>query len=385
MYPFVIQEGITLTLLGLCQLIRRYWKVVIAAPILGLLAAMLLSVAMPPKYEATSSITVNDPSGNVSVANMLAVVNNLAQSYAAPYETDKSDISISSEIGTGAAAQSLVFTVEGSNETECVELANSIASGVAIDAKGVFETLQEANETGLADMNALSTSEDVATVLSGALLQDVLGSGRTFEFCSFMANETIEAKDKGAGLSTLAIAGFVGGFFLAMAIIIVIDAVKRPIRSREELECTLDLRVLNDEGSANLGTKLWANIQFIVDGAIDSVCFVPLDSDSAKVCANALNSTLLKLGKSAQIYEIGPNDSSIAGAEPNRLIIYCCASVNEGVGAAYCAHAASATVVCAHMWTDSLKSLENTLRELSMAKANLTGIALLGDGEGQSV
>ena len=57
--------------------------------------------------------------------------------------------------------------------------------------------------------------------------------------------------------------------------------------------------------------------------------------------------------------------------------------MSEGVGAAYCAHVASATVVCARRWTDSLKSLENTVRELSIAKATVVGVALLGEQEGR--
>lgn len=351
--------------------------------IAGALIAALLSAAMSSRYEAASSITMSDPSGNVTVANMLAVVNNLAQSRVAPYEIDGSDINISSKMGTGAAAQTLTFTVEGPDGAECVELANSIASGVAADAENVFEALQEANEVGLADLSVLNTSEDVAAVLGGALLQDVLGSSRTFEFCSFTVNEAIEAKDEGAGLSTLVVAGFIGGLFLALAIIVVIDAAKRPIRSREELENTLELPILNDEVS-DLGAKLWANIQFTAGDAIDSVCLVPLDGDSAKVCGDALDSTLLQLGKSVQIYEIGASDSAIADAEPNEFSIYSCASMSEGVGAAYCAHSALATVICARRWTDSLRSLEDTVRELSMAKANIVGIALLPERKGRS-
>lgn len=353
-------------------------------PIAGALIAALLSVCIPSKYEATSSITMSDPSGNVTVANMLAVVNNLAQSRVAPFEIDGSDIDISSEMGTGAAAQTLTFTVEGSDGAECVELANSIASDVATDAKDVFEALQEVNEAGLADLGILNSSEDVAAVLGGALLQDVLGSSRTFEFCSFTVNEAIEAKDEGAGLSTLVVAGFIGGLFLAVGIIVVIDAIKRPIRSREELESTLELPVLND-GISDLGDKLWANIQFTAGAAIESVCLVPLNGDSAKVCSDALDSTLLQLGKSAQIYEIGASDSSVAGAEPNEFSIYSCASMSEGVGAAYCAHSASATVICARRWIDSFRSLEDAVRDLSVAKANVVGIALLPEREGQSV
>lgn len=355
------------------------------APVVGALIAALISVGMPSKYEAVSSVTMSDPSGNVTVANLLAVVNDLAQSRIAPYEIDGSDIDVSSKLGTGAAAQTLAFTVEGSDEVECVELANSIASGVATDAKSVFDALQEANEAGLVDLGTLNTSEDVAAVLNGALLQDVLGSSRTFEFCSFTVNEAIEAKDEGAGFSVLVMAGFIVGLFLAVAIIVIIDTVKRPIRSREELECVLELPVLNDGGSADLGAKLWANIQFTAGDAIGSVCLVPLDGDSAKVCADALDSTLLQLGRSVQTYEIGASDCSIVGAEPNEFSIYCCASISEGVGAAYCAHAALATVICARRWTDSLKSLENTIRELSMAKANVVGVALLAEREGRSV
>lgn len=344
---------------------------------MGALAAALLSMSVPSKYEASSSITMSDPSGNVSVANMLAVVNDLTQSRIVPYETDESEIKVSTEMGTGAAAQTLVITVEGPVETECVELANSIASGVAIDAKKVFDALQEANEAELADLSALNASEDVAAVLSGALLQDVLGSNRTFEFCSFMVREAVEARDEGAGLSTLAVVGLMGGLFLAIAVIVVIDIMKRPIINREELERALELPVLNVGEGSDLGAELWANIQFVAAGAVDSVCLVPLDSDSANECAEFLMEAIAQLGRTAQVHEVSGNDFSVASVGSSEISIYSCAPLNRGVGAAYCAHAASVTVICARTWRDSFKTLENAMRELSIANANVVGVALL--------
>lgn len=364
-----------MTLVDLCQLIRHYWKIAIVVPVACALAAVFFSMCVSPKYEASASIVAGDPSGNVPIDNMLMVANDLAQSLIAAEATSGSDMRASVEVDS--AARTLTLTVEGPVGHDCVTFANALSSDIAIESKSVFERLQEAREADLADLGALNTSEDVAAVLSGSLLQNVLDSGHSFEFCSFTVFEAKKAESAGVGLPTLVLAGFAGGVFLVVIIVVVVSAVKRPIMSREEVEEASKLPVLNAEGASDLGSRLWANIQFNASGVVDSVCFVPLNGDSAKTCAEALGSSILRSGRTVSVRGVQEDGFVADDGDLSSCSIYHCAPLDEGVGGLYCAHSSSTTVICARRWDDSFESLENTMRNLSLAKANVAGIALL--------
>ena len=340
---------------------------------------------LPSRYEASASITVSDPSDNVSATNMLAVVNDLVQSSVAPYSVRDSAIEASVKIGTDISAQTLVLTIEAPDKEESLQLVNSIVTSVADEARATFDALQEANEEGLADLSALNTSEDVASVLSGSLLQNSLGSDLTFEFCSFMVNEAQDAEGVGAGKAMMALEGLVGGLFLVLLILVVMDVVRVPIKSREEVEKLFGLPALNPRASGDLGEQLWANTQFATGKGVESVCLVPLSGNSAEICAPSLRAAAEAAKSRAVVFPVDPREKLDLPETSGEVAIYQCASLNAGMGAAYCAHAASATVVCVRLWKDSLKTLESAMRELAIAKANVVGIAFLGEREGQAV
>ena len=374
-----------MTLLDLRQLVCRYWKAVVILPVACALLAVFASMFLPSRYEASASITVSDPSDNVSATNMLAVVNDLVQSSVAPYSVRDSEIEASVKIGTDISAQTLVLTIEAPDKDESLQLVNSIVTSVADEARATFDALQEANEEGLADLSALNTSEDVASVLSGSWLQNSLGSDLTFEFCSFMVNEAQDAEGVGAGKAMMALEGLVGGLFLVLLILVVMDVARAPIKSREEVEKLFGLPALNPRASGDLGEQLWANTQFTTGKGVQSVCLVPLSGNSAEICAPSLRAAAEAAKSRAVVFPVDPREKLDLPEMPGEVAIYQCASLNAGMGAAYCAHAASATVVCVRLWKDSLKTLESAMRELAIAKANVVGIAFLGEREGQAV
>lgn len=57
--------------------------------------------------------------------------------------------------------------------------------------------------------------------------------------------------------------------------------------------------------------------------------------------------------------------------------IQSCQSLASGMSGMYTAKAADAVVVSARQWTDSLRDLEDTLQELSLAQANVAGLVLV--------
>lgn len=337
--------------------------------------AALLSLYLPAKYEASATVSVSDPSGSVQVADLLSVANNVAQSIVSSDISQLNGEEVFLDEGT-ATNRTLTLTVKGNGASECVELVNRVASNVAVGSKDVFDALQETNEANLAELRSLNTSEDVAAVLSGTVLQDTLGSGKTFEFCTFLVNEATDAQEVGLSLSALVLIGFIVGLFLVVVVTFVVCVAKAPIISREEIERLVDSPVLN-AGVSHSGDWLWANIQFLSDVPIKSVCLVPLAGASAKKCAKILENTILQTGEAPLIEEVEGDSRFVSDAGQNQLSIYCCPSLDDGVAAIYYSHIASATVICARKWDDSVRVLESVIRELSYAKANIVGIALL--------
>lgn len=366
-----------MTLNDLGLMIRHYAKMIALISLASALLAASASFLIPDKYEAISSVSVNDPSGNVSPASMMVVVNNFVQADIAPYAAKDSKIEASAEVENGASSQTLTITVRSSDKDECVAVVNSIAAAAAANSEEVFEALQEANETGLADLSALNTSEDVASVLSGSLLQDSLGSDRTFEFCSFLVTDAIEARSSKPGTIALTVMGLVGGFLLALLVVILLDAVKSPIRSRKDAETITGLPVFGFSSSAIFGDQLWANIQFALNEVAESVCLVPVSTPSSRICATELSEAIVRSGGNACVESVRGEVCRTVISELGGTVVYQCEPLACGVSAMYCAHGASVTVVCAQVWEDSRAALGETVRELALADANVVGIALI--------
>lgn len=338
-------------------------------------AAALTSFVMPPRYEATATVTVSDPSNNVSSASMLAVARNIAQARMAPYLSDESDIKATASVGTGSTAQILTLTVEAPYGSECIDLVNSIAINVADESKEAFDSLQAANEADLADLSALNTSEDVASVLSGTVLQGGLGTDRTFEFCTFMVSEAVEASSAGLAGAKLLLLGLGIGLLASIAVVLMIDVAKTPIRCSEDAEMADGLPVIIGSTSEDLASRLWANIQFLSISNVRAICLVPLDADCSDRCAEYLKTAVEETGRQA-VVKRHSGCMQLELAEPDVVTIIPCVSLDVSIDAAYCAHEASATVICARIWEDSRRELDATVRELNLAKAQLVGIAL---------
>ena len=68
-----------------------------------------------------------------------------------------------------------------------------------------------------------------------------------------MVNEAQDAEGVGAGKAMMALEGLVGGLFLVLLILVVMDVARAPIKSREEVEKLFGLPALNPRASGDLG------------------------------------------------------------------------------------------------------------------------------------
>ena len=62
---------------------------------------------------------------------------------------------------------------------------------------------------------------------------------------------------------------------------------------------------------------------------------------------------------------------------PNMVTIVECASLSEGMGAAYIAREADVTILCVNEWIDSRKVLVSVVEELQFAQVRPAGIVFL--------
>lgn len=369
-----------MTLLDVAQLIQRYWKPITSFSLLCALCSCLLSLTLTPqRYDATTSITVADPSGNVSAASMLAVVNNTAQTEIAPYSASDSEPKASIQINSAAPAQSLLITVEARNEKESIDLANSIASNAADQAAAFLESLEAINDEELSDLSSLSNADDVAAILSGSILQNTLGTNLTFKFCSFTVHEASEAERTGLSAPVQAILFFLGGFALALIAVAIFANTRRPLKNRSEVETLAKAPVLNSAKPALIGDETWANVQFSTQKSIRDICLLPLKGTSAASCASSLSAAIEQAGHKATIVEVDPEEQAPCPGTDDEIVLYCCAPLSEGIAGAYCAHRASITILCCRTWKNTSKELCDTLRETALVKANVIGIILLKD------
>lgn len=371
-----------MTIRDLINLLKRHAKAVVATPIVAFLVVAILSATVfPPAYKATATITVSDPSGTVSTANLLSVVNTIAADEVAPYAVSESKIKVAAKnsVAPSGGAQTFEVTVKCSNKQECLELANELAQSVASKSAEVFQALQEEDEEGRADLGVLSNADDVAGVLSGSLLQDVLGSGRTFEFCSFTVNNAIEAQPAGAGPLLLGAAAAVLGWLAACAVIVFVDAVRKPIRGKDDVTYALGAPVLSEGEGRAAAEQLWANIQFRTSDAIESVCLLPVGDGGASWCACHLADAIESTGTHAHIRSVKADASEVASSDASSVTVFECESFGKGMGAVYCAREASATVVCAVSWKDSRPALRAVADELEIAGVSVAGVALCAD------
>ena len=366
-----------MTLLDLCRIMRHYWKVVIAIFVVCVMTSALASRCAPVDYEASATITVADPSNNVSAANMLAVLNDFVQTETASYSAEDSSVKTSVKLGTGTSAQTLTLSVEGADADECVKVANTIAHAAADEAKNAFDALQLVNEEGQADLGVLSNAEDVASVLSGSLLQDVLGTNRTFEFCSFMVTDASTATK--AGPDSLAFI-LVGGFFglvLSVLVVVMVNAARKPIKGREDLEGVLPgVPVFDARRASSFGDMLWASLALAPDGRIRTVSIVPVGDGSAEICSAKLKAAAERAGFLTEVIKVQETSVGQEDFGKNDITIYQCPSPNVGARALYFAHDSDATIICARAWSDSAVDLRNTDEALSLTGARIRGAVL---------
>lgn len=317
-------ETVDMTILDLIKLIQRNLKLIIALPVLFAALAIAWSLFTQASYTATASFITNGD---------LAFAQGLANKEAATYSNSGIQISCSSQSST----KQIMISATGEDSSLCVESANAVAEKAVEEYKSISSSI-------------------IATVTKA----------------------TSAARDTPSSIKMVLVA-LALGLFIAICIVALIDMIKAPIKSREDTESVSELLVLGTVPSSDGGDRLLANLQFCCEVRPLSVAVVPVGvATTAPATARELAGAFERSDVRVKLVKGSPHAKKFqVTVPPDAAIIVSCESLSAGMGAAYIAHNADATVLCVSEWTDSKRQLLSTLRELELAKANIAGIAYL--------
>lgn len=348
-----------LTLLDVLKLMRHYFKLVAAVVVVCTLAGVGLGFVKADlgnaEYTAEAVLTISEPTATVSASELMPLTQAIATNVVAENSAD--GVSVSREYDL--ATRTISFTAVASSEAESIEAANGAAAQTAEEASAVLQSMADQYRAELA-------AEEVsgAGVLDGLATFGLSERNRAaaLEMVSFTVNDASQAISN-SGKSTAAkygLVGLLGGLFLAISIVVIIDFVKAPLKGREDIGKCFDVPVLAEGDGCSLGDRLWANVQFAIGEIPHSICLVPAAGSVPQGIEESLGNAIAANG----VEDV----SAVA-----------CLPLDKSMDAAYVARAADATVVCAAPWRDSLRQVADTLRELELAQAKVVGIVLANE------
>lgn len=372
-------KEIVLTLSDLMKLVVHRWKIVVFIPLLcAILAALVLAAGGSNKYTAEAQIVVNDPTGTVSTDILVATVVPIAEQVAAE---DYGEIAVSVEApaagGNALQSRIVVVTAVGSEEAECINAVNDIANRATEKAAeffaemdGAYQLEQMEERSALAEL--LGGSKEVsAALLSGLLLN------KDYSHCTFIARDSPDAEGVSSNALKYILASMAIGLFLAICYVAFAAAVKKPIKSKNDIVARFDYPILAWPMGGNEGDRLWANLKFALPDDTACISIIPLREGESAYLFDLLKGAASKMNES-----VVSVSASLAGAyrakdDAASLNVIECQPLAQDASSIYVAREVDSVIVCARLWLDNLDVLADTLDELCFAGAKIAGIVLL--------
>ena len=327
-----------MTLFDLFKLIRHYIKLVIILPVACAILVTLGLLVMPPTYVAKATLLTN---GDIALAG------GFAQTEATTFS--KNGIEVSSKNDT--SYRTVVIEAEGKDYGGCIAAANATVLAAANDYRSA---------------NKLAAANDYRSANNQV---------------SITTNEATYAESTSPSIPKTALIALLAGLFVAVCVVVVIDVVKMPIKSRNDIEAASNLPVIGTIPTRDRGERLLANIRFLGGGQPATIAVVPVGLTGGTLTCAELASAFENVGTAVTRIKGNPHAQSLSAiALPEIVTIVECAPLSEGMGAVYIARDADVTILCASEWRDSRKALANVVEELQFAKANIGGVVFILSG-----
>lgn len=312
-----------MTLSDLAKLVRHYWRLVIAIPIVCTILAIVAILLMPQTYTARATLLTNGD---------LALAGGYAQNQANKYS--QNGIEVSSSVQN--SYKTVLIEAEGKDYGGCIAAANAAVRATADDCR------------------AANSQASVST------------------------NEAASAESLSPGIQKTVIAVSLFGFFIAICIVVLIDVIKAPIRSRNDIESVTGLPVIGSIPNSDRGERLLANIRFLGDKQPSVIAVVPSGLTGGALTCAEITSALENSGTAVSRTQGNPHAQGLNTVpRPGVVTLVECAPISEGMGAVYIARDADIAILCVTEWADTRKSLASIVEELRFAKAKLGGVVFL--------
>lgn len=349
-----------MTLHDLWLIIRRYYKAVIIVPIVcAVLAAGgsgILSALKDESYLASSMLTVTDATGLVGSSSTL----NLVAAFAQDGVDEQEESGATVEVEVDYTTQSVLFTVQADSSDVAVEMANAIAY------RAKEATQNALVEQGDSLLNAVDETEGSAGVLgdtfvsTGATAADRAAALRS---CTYVVAEaTPPIDEKSSGILKYGIAGFFGGLFAIVCVLALLDALRRPIKSKKDIARITQIPVLSEGFSAQSVERLWVNLGFVaIDKMLGSVCLLSVAGEACSTMGEALRGYAESHSAESSAPSVSVDVEAVQGDM-------------DGIKAA---RGSDVTVLVVRSWKDKASDIVSALEELQLAKVCVAGIALV--------
>ncbi len=307
-----------MTLLDFCRLIRKNLALFIALPVVFALACLgylFIGHSDDAVYTASSRIVVSTHAADVS---------GLAAGQARAYTNSDEGIDVTQSVDFNAKTVTII--VSSPDEEQSINIANEVAEAVLAESRSFLPDNPDDPFNG-----RIEPAEEAAM------------SGSTDALIKYLA------------------AAILAGLFVAVCLILIVNALRRPIRSIDNIQDRVELPVLETIPVSDGGERLLANIRFASKRKeVSSICLIPANDDSSVCLIRELLENALKTEQHS-----------------SEMVIKCEDSLSKSMKAAYTAREVDAAVLVATAWKDSMRDLESSAAELKLADANLVGIVLV--------
>ena len=325
-----------MALMDLFRLIRKYWVIVLVAALVCGAAGFAFSMIKhdaKDQISATANIVGNSQTGGVK-GFALAESRKVVFADGIRFEDGECEYELAVEVESGS--QTVKVTVSGPDKALCIDTANQIAEAACSKAKAEYP-----------------------------------GSDYLLAYRGQVEKATMANVEEAAGPSMkLLIAAILAGLFLGICIVVIIDMIRRPIKSGEGMQAAVELPVLEKLPSLN-GERLLANVRFAAKtDDLKRVCVVPLgEGDLAEQVADLMRAAI------EVEHSVGKGMSQeVDDTVRDTFYVQACEPLSAGMSAAYESRGADAVIIAGRQWKDGLVVLEATVAELKLAEANLVGL-----------
>ncbi|WP_288070634.1 hypothetical protein [Adlercreutzia caecimuris] len=360
-----------MTLRDALEVLRHYLNVAVLVLLAFVVAAagcFFVSSDFRNPYTASSSVTVSDPTGVLSVTGVKGLFDSVARDEISATGYDPELILLSVD----ESGQELVFSIQGPSSSEVLELANGLADSTAEVAVQALRDIAVDYEQGVAESELMigEGPSDLASGVSAADRIAALGS-----IYVSVTNASMAEDGMVKGFLKYCLVGVLGGAVVALLVVAFLDLVRRPIRNSEEVVDIAHIPLLASTDSLNFVEQLLVSVRLSTSKQVKSVCFLPLDADGSAI--DALWDALCSTGLHGVSGRNGSSEDRPAELQLGDLTAIVCPPVSRCAASMEVANECDATVLVLRLWSDGVDGLRKTVSKLEVARANLQGFVLV--------